>query len=185
MHTMCSWCDGQSHHIVEGIIILMFALCLSLNTFLCIFFEANLQPAYSELITHTWWTVCSNDSLKPGNLQRVWYPLRTTNFQNIVVGVLCFLEIKLATLSHYTVIAIQVFAIAHVSPKQIETLCQYQLYTTSPRCQSLCRNCVALLYLLFCFHQWTPLDWATQLRYEAVVALLKRAADPNMLEVSM
>ena len=46
-----------------------------------------------------------------------------TNFQNIVVGVLCFLEMKLAKLSHYTVIAMQVFVIAHVSPKQIETLC--------------------------------------------------------------
>ena len=59
-------------------------------------------------------SVCSNDSPKPGNLQRVWYPLCTTNFQNIVVGVLCLLEIKLAKLTHYTVITIQVFVIAHV-----------------------------------------------------------------------
>ena len=56
----------------------------------------------------------SNDSPKAGNLQRVWYPLCITNFQNIVVGVLCFLEIKLVKLTHYTVIAIQVFVIAHV-----------------------------------------------------------------------
>ena len=48
------------------------------------------------------------------------------------------------------------------------------------------------LYLLFCFHQETPLDWATGRGritpgrgHEAVVAYLKRAADPNMLEVSM
>ena len=44
----------------------------------------------------------------------VWYPLWVTNFHNVVVGVLCFLEIKLAELTHYTVIAIQVFVIAHV-----------------------------------------------------------------------
>ena len=30
----------------------------------------------------------------------------------------------------------------------------------------------------------TPLDWATQYRCEAVVAYLRRAADPNMLGVS-
>ena len=32
----------------------------------------------------------------------------------MVAGVLCFLEIKLAKLTHYTVIAIHVFVIAHV-----------------------------------------------------------------------
>ena len=37
--------------------------------------------------------------------------------------------------------------------------------------------------MLFHFHQRTPLDLATQYRREAVVAYLKRAADPNMLEV--
>ena len=40
-------------------------------------------------------------------------------------------------------------------------------------------------YLLYIFHQRTPLDWATRTGHEAVVAYLKRAADPNMLEVSM
>ena len=37
-----------------------------------------------------------------------------TNFQNIVVEVLCLLEVKLAKLTHHTVITIQVFVIAHV-----------------------------------------------------------------------
>ena len=38
---------------------------------------------------------------------------------------------------------------------------------------------------MFVFHQFTPLEWATQGGHEAVVPYLKRAADPNMLEVSM
>ena len=38
-------------------------------------------------------------------------------------------------------------------------------------------------YLLFVFRQRTPLDWAAQRDHEEVVAYLKRAADPNMLEV--
>ena len=55
---------------------------------------------------------------------------------------------------------------------------------------SLCRSYVALS--LFYFHQETPLDWAVKWGlitpgrgHEAVVAYLKRAADPNMLEVSV
>ena len=48
---------------------------------------------------------------------------------------------------------------------------------------SLCRSSVALLSLLFHFHQETPLDWATRRGREAVVAYLKRAADPKMLKV--
>ena len=56
----------------------------------------------------------SNDSPKSCNLQRVLYPLCVIIFQSIIVAVLCFLEIKVAKLTHYTVIAIQVFVIAHV-----------------------------------------------------------------------
>ena len=37
---------------------------------------------------------------------------------------------------------------------------------------------------MFVFRQRTPLDWAAAFGREAVVAYLKRAADPNMLEVS-
>ena len=44
--------------------------------------------------------------------------------------------------------------------------------------------CFVVKLLLFCFHQRTPLDWAAQEGHEEVVACLKRAADPNMLEVS-
>ena len=40
-------------------------------------------------------------------------------------------------------------------------------------------------YLLFIFHQRTPLDLAAAGGHEEVVSYLKRAADPNMLEVSM
>ena len=41
--------------------------------------------------------------------------------------------------------------------------------------------CFVIEYLLFVFHQNTPLDLAD----EEVMAYLKRAADPNMLEVNM
>ena len=44
---------------------------------------------------------------------------------------------------------------------------------------------LVVLYLLFCFHQYTPLDGAAARGCEAVVAYLKRAADANMLEVSI
>ena len=44
--------------------------------------------------------------------------------------------------------------------------------------------CFVIEYLLFVFHQETPLDLAARWRHEEVVAYLKRAADPNMLEVS-
>ena len=40
-------------------------------------------------------------------------------------------------------------------------------------------------YLLFVFCQESPLYKAAMYGHEAVVSYLKRAADPNMLEVSM
>ena len=43
--------------------------------------------------------------------------------------------------------------------------------------------CFVIEYLLFVFHQRTPLDWAAQAGRETVMAYLKGAADPNMLEV--
>ena len=42
-----------------------------------------------------------------------------------------------------------------------------------------------LKYLLFYFHQRTPLDWAVLSGHGKVEAYLKRAADPEMLWVSM
>ena len=48
----------------------------------------------------------------------------------------------------------------------------------------LCLCCFVIEYLLFVFHQRTPLDLAADRGHEEVVAYLKRAADPNMLEVS-
>ena len=39
-------------------------------------------------------------------------------------------------------------------------------------------------YLLFVFHQLTPLDLAARWQHEAVMSDLKRALNPNMLEVS-
>ena len=45
--------------------------------------------------------------------------------------------------------------------------------------------CFVVEYLLFVFHQRTPLDFAAASRHKAVVSYLKRAADPNVLEVSM
>ena len=53
-----------------------------------------------------------------------------------------------------------------------------------PRCKLLCHTCVFVIeYVLFVFHQRTPQDLAAVYGHEAVVSYLKRAADPNMLEV--
>ena len=54
--------------------------------------------------------------------------------------------------------------------------------TCTPPCPDV-SHFLVVLYLLFCFHQYTPLDRATQQGHEGVVAHLKTAADPNMLGV--
>ena len=62
-------------------------------------------------------------------------------------------------------------------------LAVYHLAQMSVTLSSLCYFVVE--YLLFVLHQRTPLDLAARWGREAVVSYLKRAADPNMLEVSM
>ena len=62
-------------------------------------------------------------------------------------------------------------------------LAVYHLAQMSVTLSSSCYFVVE--YLLFVFRQYTPLDRAAQMGHEAVVAYLKRVADPNMLEVSM
>ena len=61
-------------------------------------------------------------------------------------------------------------------------LAVYHLAQMSVTLSSSCYFVVE--YLLFVFHQRTPLDVAAQWGHEAVVSYLKRATDPNMLEVS-
>ena len=60
-------------------------------------------------------------------------------------------------------------------------LAVYNLAQMSVTLSSLCYFVVE--YLLFVFCQNTPQDLAAQWDHEAVVAYLKRAADPNVLEV--
>ena len=62
-------------------------------------------------------------------------------------------------------------------------LAVYHLAQMSVTLSSSCYFVVE--YLLFVFRQDTPLDLAAMYGHEAVVSYLKRAADPNMLEVSM
>ena len=62
-------------------------------------------------------------------------------------------------------------------------LAVYHLAQMSVTLSSSCYFVVE--YLLFVLRQNTPQDWAAQWGREAVVSYLKRAADPNMLEVSM
>ena len=62
-------------------------------------------------------------------------------------------------------------------------LAVYHLAQMSVTLSSSCYFVVE--YFLFVFRQMTPLDRAAYEGREAVVAYLKRAADPNMLEVSM
>ena len=61
-------------------------------------------------------------------------------------------------------------------------------------CKSRLRLCIRIgcahiylshfiVFVLLCFYQKTPLDVAAEYRCEEVVAYLKRAADPTMLEV--
>ena len=61
-------------------------------------------------------------------------------------------------------------------------LAVYHLAQMTVTLSYLC--CFVVEYLLFVFRQNTPQDMAAQWGREAVVAYLKRAADPNMLEVS-
>ena len=61
-------------------------------------------------------------------------------------------------------------------------LAVYHLAQMSVTLSSSCYFVVE--YLLFVFHQKTPQDLAARWGHEAVVSYLKRAADPNMLEVS-
>ena len=64
----------------------------------------------------------------------------------------------------------------------ISELAAYHLAQMSVTLSSSCYFVVE--YFLFVFHQETPLDWAAHYGHEEVVSYLKRAADPNMLEVS-
>ena len=57
----------------------------------------------------------------------------------------------------------------------------YHLAQMSVTLLYLC--CFVVEYLLFVFHQEIPLDYAARRGHKEVVAYLKRAADPNMLEV--
>ena len=62
-------------------------------------------------------------------------------------------------------------------------LAVYHLAQMTVTLSYLC--CFVLEYLLFVVHQRTPLDVPADRGHEAVVSYLKRAADPNVLEVSM
>ena len=67
----------------------------------------------------------------------------------------------------------------------ISELAVHHLAQVSVTLSSLSSSCYFVVeYLLFVFHQRTPLDLAGIGGHEAIVSYLKRVADPNMLEVS-
>ena len=59
----------------------------------------------------------------------------------------------------------------------------FKVYFAFKMCTLLALQIVFCSDVLVCFHQRTPLDWAASHGHDVVVAYLKRAADPNMLEV--